>query len=275
MQLDRLGRPSLPTPHFVIRLPRLLEPRHAHAAVLGQISEMHPHHVAQPAKLHAALVLPAEPQSRGGHAVIQTLQLAVGLENVQDGTVHLPEEFECRQEEGGLALDFLRVGGHGGKEDGVGSAGAVEVAVFSVVVIVARGFPRSRRSSVGGIPSLAVRRNGIDLPLLGGLLGGAALRLGLLDQVANHRLQTPRRLALTQIPILMQSVLRFPRPVEFEAQVEVGQDDLFVSGGPRFVAAGGEALVEETEGRVGLVDGDEFLGAAEGVFGFAQKGGVV
>jgi len=73
----------------------------------------------------------------------------------------------------------------------------------------------------------------------------------------------------------MQPVLGLAGFVLLEAQIEVQDHDLFVRGGPGFVAAGGKDVVEEGEGGIGLGDGLEFDGAPEGVFGFVEVGGVM
>lgn len=229
---------------------------------------MHPHHVAQPPKLHPALVLGAEPQRRHGRAVVEPLQLGVALEYVQHGAVHLPQELERGEQHGRLALGLLRVGGHGRQEDGLGVA-IVDHAPVVVGLRGGRGVP---------VPPRGGGRGGRLLPPatpLGRLLRVPALLLGLLDEVPYHPLQTSRRLALAEVAVLVQPVLGLARPAELEAQVQVKEDDLLVRGGPRLVPPAAQYLVEEGQRGLRLGDGVELRGPPEGVLGLVQERVVV
>ena len=54
---------------------------------------MHAEHVAEPTEFGASFVNAAEAEGPEGGRVVDVFQFAVGFQNVQDGTVRLPEEF--------------------------------------------------------------------------------------------------------------------------------------------------------------------------------------
>mmetsp|Transcript_24829 Transcript_24829/g.47561 ORF Transcript_24829/g.47561 Transcript_24829/m.47561 type:complete len:251 (+) Transcript_24829:1899-2651(+) len=88
-----IGGPSFPSSDLIILSP-ILKSRHIRPTILGQIPQMHPHHIAQPTKLHTPLVFGAKPQRRHSRAVIKPLQLGVALQNVQHRAIYLPQELE-------------------------------------------------------------------------------------------------------------------------------------------------------------------------------------
>lgn len=88
-------------------------------------------HTRKPANLsgngtHADL--PAEVEGLDAGGVVDVLELGVGLEDVQHGSVGLPEELEPRHHHlpvGPLLLTLLR---HGGKHDALGGSLGLKVA---------------------------------------------------------------------------------------------------------------------------------------------------
>jgi len=73
---------------------------------------------------------------------------------------------------------------------------------------------------------------------------------------------------LAQITVLMQSILCLAGFVEGEAEVDVGDHDLFVRWRPCSITAEGEYFVECGERQVVLVDAGELHGATECILGF-------
>ena len=138
-------------------------------AVLLEVAQVHPEHVAQAAELRPALVRAAEAEGADGRVVVQPLELGVGPEDVEDGSVGLPQELEAGEEEGRIALRLEGIGVHGRQEEDVGSryrAGHVEVV----------GVGNCRRVGSGGAAAAGV---GLGLGL-------AAVALGRLEEVAGR-----------------------------------------------------------------------------------------
>lgn len=66
------------------------------AFALVQAVEVVPEDVAETAELCRALVVEAELECLGCSHGVQTLQLDIAAQNIQDGTVSLPQELEPR-----------------------------------------------------------------------------------------------------------------------------------------------------------------------------------
>ena len=65
---------------------------------------MHAQHIAQMTEFHAPLVDTGKAESSLSRTVVDMFQFRVGPENVQDGAVGLPQEFEGGQQQGGITL---------------------------------------------------------------------------------------------------------------------------------------------------------------------------
>ena len=213
-------------------------------AILLEVAEVHPEHIAETAEPRPALVGAAEAQGTDGGAVVQALELGIGPEDVEDGPVALPQKLEAGQQQGGIALRLERVGRHGRQEEDVGPrgrAGGVEV--------VGVGHGRG----VGGRPA------GVGLGL-----GLAAVAVGGVEEVPDDDLEGAGGLGLAEVAVLVQAVLGLAGLVEVDAQVEVRDHDLVVGGRPRPVPPRGQHVVQEGEGGIRLPDGHELVRPAQG-----------
>ena len=198
-------------------------------AILLEVAEVHPEHIAETAELRPALVGAAEAQGTDGGAVVQALELGIGPEDVEDSPVALPQKLEAGQQQGGIALRLERVGRHGRQEEDVG--------------------PRGR---AGGVEVVGVG------------LGLAAVAVGGVEEVPDDDLEGAGGLGLAEVAVLVQAVLGLAGLVEVDAQVEVRDHDLLVGGRPRPVPPRGQHVVQEGEGGIRLPDGHELVRPAEG-----------
>ena len=239
-----LLRSALPSFAHLAVLLALVDGSGADPAILLEVAQVHPEHVAEAAELRPALVGAAESEGADGGAVVEPLELGVGPEDVEDGPVALPEELEPGQQEGGIALRLEGVGRHGREEEDVGPrgrAGGVEV--------VGVGHGRG----VGGRPA------GVGLGL-----GLAAVAVGGVEEVPYDDLEGAGGLGLAEVAVLVEAVLGLAGLVEVDAQVEVRDHDLLVGGRPRPVPPRGQHIVQQGEGGIRLADGNELVRPAEG-----------
>mmetsp|Transcript_7547 Transcript_7547/g.22120 ORF Transcript_7547/g.22120 Transcript_7547/m.22120 type:complete len:214 (-) Transcript_7547:285-926(-) len=183
--------------------------------------------------------------------MVKPLQLGVRPQDVQHGPVRLPKEAEAWEQNAVIGLSSEGVGGHGRQEEGRTGPGArVEI------VHLKRGRILGGRRGRGAAGSdLGVRRR----------FSLRAGPLSLVDKVTDDHLETTRCLTLTKVAVLVQTVLGLAGAVQFHAQIEVGNHDLLVRGGPRPMTAGGEDLMEEGQGRRRLGDRAELERPAEGL----------
>jgi hypothetical protein len=220
-----------------------------------------PEHVAQVPELHPALVGAAEGEGGLGGGVVHVLELGVGPENVEDGPVRFPQELERRQQQRRIPLRLGGVGRHGAEQDRLRRR---RKGVLAVVLVVAAAAHRA-------LCSLHSRR--FDGEILGVHegLGLSALLLGLLHEVPDHLLEAPGGLALRQIAVLVQPVLRLSAPEHLQAKIDVRDHDLLVGGAPRPVAAARQHLVQQREGGIVLVDPLELQGPPQRELGLVKE----
>ena len=84
----------------------------ARDSVLLQVAQVQTKHVTQTTKFRPTLVDSAEAKGPNGRCMIDMFQLGVGLENVKNRTICLPEEPERWHKQGGVALRLCRISGH-------------------------------------------------------------------------------------------------------------------------------------------------------------------
>lgn len=134
--------------------------------VLGGILEMVAEQLAQSSELGLSGVAKTELEGLVGGGLIHDLESGIVLEDVEDGTVRLPEELQPGGDDGSVGPVTGLLAGNGREQDGFGSLGSLEVVDVGQVV-----------GGLGG------RRNLVSLGLgLGDLL------LGELDEAAENEL---------------------------------------------------------------------------------------
>lgn len=95
--------------------------------VLGSGLHMVTEELAESSELSLACIFEAEIESLGSSALVQDLETSVVAENIEDGTVGLPEELEPRGDDGAVGTVAGLLAGDGSKQDRLGSFAGFQI----------------------------------------------------------------------------------------------------------------------------------------------------
>ena len=205
--------------------------------VFGSSLDMVSEQLAQPAEFGLAGVLLAKLKGLHGSALVHDLQARIVSEDVEDGSVCLPEELEGWSDDGAVGTVLVQLGRNGREKDGLGG-----LAVLQVVHV--RG-----------------RIVCLFLCLL-------HLLLGEIDELLQHQLDCADVGVLGDILVLVEGVLGQLSLLLFYGLLDQEEHNrLQGHDGDISRSLGGNMFVEEDESSLLLPNAHEFVSALEHILG--------
>jgi len=95
--------------------------------VLGNVLEVVAEEVAEAAELGLAGVFETELESLVGGSLVESLEASVVAQDIENGTVGLPQELEPRGDNGTISAVLVLLSGNGAEEDGLRGLGGLEI----------------------------------------------------------------------------------------------------------------------------------------------------
>lgn len=251
--------------------------------VLGGGLDMVSEKLAESSELGLSGVLQTEVEGLHGSALVKDLETSIVAENIEDGSVRLPEELEPRSDDGSVSSVTGLLSRDGGEEDGLGG-----LAGFQIV------------DAGGGSGGFDGRLNLVGLCLGSGnllhsefdelfqdqLWGGSVIHPTAFDFFFFfHPLFLIQRRYLTylngrnvgvlgQVLVLIQGILGQLSLLLLDGELNQQEHNrLQRSDGGASGALVGDVFMEQGQGRRGLVDPDELVGALQDIFGLLMRRG--
>ena len=207
--------------------------------VLGGILDVVAEQLAKTAELSLASVLETELEGLQGGGLVHDLETGIVLQDLEDGTVGLPQELQPWSNDCAIGAVPGLLTGDGGQQDGFGGLDGLQVL------------------DVGGGGSGF--EGGLDLVGLG--LGLGDLLFGELDELLEDDLDGADIGVLGDVLVLVQAILGRLSLAQVDTQLDK-EEHHRLEGRNRAAASPlrGNMFVENGQGGGRLADGDKFLG---------------